>query len=125
MMLAKILPLPSPRTMRNKSRPMPDSFNAIALDIMETLDCAKLMEDAINDLKPGFGNSNEINGNILSQSDNVRRRLQEDVAGQHVDDGGFSDKEVGEADKNNEAITDDVPQEKSGDQAQAMAGDQQ
>jgi FkbM family methyltransferase len=107
----------SQTSVRRKGRPMPDAFNAIALDISETLDCEKLLEEAVSQLKSGGGGGNKGFMDDVAQvdADTARRRLQ-DVAAQHGDDGGFGDEQAGEADQNVAGGTgDDIPQEKWGE----------
>ncbi|KAL3924846.1 MAG: hypothetical protein SGILL_000801 [Bacillariaceae sp.] len=114
---------------RRKSRPMPDAFNAIALDITETLDCTKLLEEAAKQLKSG-GGEREGGGDFMEgddfeqETDTVRRRLQ-DMAAQHNDDGGFGDEQAGQADSGAAAaggIGDDIPEEKWGEDPGPGAG---
>jgi FkbM family methyltransferase len=107
------------QSVHRKSRPLPESFNAIALDIEETLGCKKLLEDAAKALKSGIGDSLGADDYAGGLSETARRRLQEDVAAQHGDDGGFAEEESGQADPN---IGDDTPEEKWGEEA--AGGDQ-
>ncbi|KAL3936403.1 MAG: hypothetical protein SGARI_002570 [Bacillariaceae sp.] len=111
---------------KKQSRPMPDAFNAIALDIIETLDCTKLLEEAAKQLKNSGGEGegavmDDFGGAAEEDIDRRRRRLQ-DISAQHGDDGGFGDEnqQAGEADagaagNNNNNIGDDIPEEKWGE----------
>lgn len=98
---------------RRKSRPLPESFNAIALDITDILDCTTLLDEAFKKLQVGLEDfsapeiDNVVRRRLLQQQDNNM------AAQQHGDDGGFGDEESGQADSNN--IGDDVPEEKWGE----------
>lgn len=110
-------------------RPMNDGMNAIALDIVETLDCVTLLKDAEKDLK----SNNEFNerGDFLMDDfepvdPQRRRRLQ-----QHADDGGFADagdadgggipQEQQNKDGNGNGDDDSIPGERWGDQVDAKS----
>ena len=82
----------------NVYKPMGDRFDAVALDILETLDCKSLFEQAkdtlTNDRNGGGGGLDDDEGRFVGgdddrkqgdDDDNRRRRLDE----QHGDDGGF------------------------------------
>ncbi|KAG7367444.1 FkbM family methyltransferase [Nitzschia inconspicua] len=99
-----------------KSRPLPESFNAIALDITETLDCSKLLDEASKSLKSGYRDARGFDDVAAGDmGDTVRRRLQGNVEAQHGDDGGF--EKLGESEKADPNFADDVPEEKWGEQA--------
>lgn len=112
-----------PITYARKIVPMGDGMNAIALDIVETLDCVKLLEKAEKSAKSVFDGSGD--GGEHYDDDAVRgqrrRRLQ-----QHADDGGFADLGGGDAQEqqNGEAGDDSIPEERWGGQAVGGGGDQ-
>ena len=64
-------------------RPMDNEKNAIALDILGTIDCEKLLKEAEDNLK---SYRDGWSGGLNPDDQVVRRRLQ-----QHADDGGFAD----------------------------------
>lgn len=77
-----------------KIAPMGDMFNSFALDIVETLDCKTLLEDAAKKLKSNnsFYNNNDFDNNGDRDVGDVgrrRRRRLNAIAQQHGDDGGF------------------------------------
>jgi FkbM family methyltransferase len=65
------------------SKPMGDRFDAVALDILETLDCAQLFADAA-----ALNKSGGDGGARMTDDFNGERRRRLDEA-QHGDDGGF------------------------------------
>lgn len=110
-------------------RPMGDNFNAIALDIIDTLDCTKLLEDAVKSLKQfevgGRGGGYHLEDGSMKygkERDQVEtsrhRRLLDEVAQQHGDDGGFGNEVIGDGAAAAEAGGDDaIPEEKWGKEA--------
>ena len=102
--------------------PMGDIFNSVALDIVESLDCTKLLEEAAKELKKG--GSYGTDDGIKEERERRRRRLQ-----QHGDDGGFGDTEigggadVGGGNQKEEEGDDSIPEEKWGDQIERGGGD--
>jgi FkbM family methyltransferase len=115
---------------QQKTRPMSDSFNALALDIIDTLDCKKLLSETQNALKDGGGwgdNNNQNNGMALdddvTRGEQAQRRRLDEIAQQHGDDGGFGNEGGGAADAEDVGDAgDDVPEEKWGDAAAAKVG---
>lgn len=111
-------------------QPMGDKFNAIALDIVDTLGCVKLLEEAAKfTTSRGGGLSGGGGGGFMDDDAMMeaagggklnRRRLDETQ--QHGDDGGFGNEEDGggalaaEA-KAEEAGDDSIPEEKWGNEA--------
>jgi FkbM family methyltransferase len=102
--------------------PMGDIFNSVALDIAESLDCTKLLEEAAKELKKGsYGTDDSIEE---KRGRRRRRRLQ-----QHGDDGGFGDTKIGGGgntgggnQKKEEDGDDSIPEEKWGDQIEPGGG---
>jgi FkbM family methyltransferase len=77
------------------SAPLEDRFNAIALNIIETLECAKLINATLNNGNTkdyGFGDQRRrlLQDDERGESQQWRRRrLSNDADQQHGDDGGF------------------------------------
>ena len=72
----------------NQNRPFGDEFNAIALDVLETLDCLALFNET---LTRNSGNAmNEYGDDWPDQQEQEQRRRLEQ---QHADDGGFENEE--------------------------------
>ena len=126
-----------PITHKKKIVPMGDGMNAIALDIISTLDCASVFADVEQEMKRErpYPIDDELSGDSQQQpgrDDNSRRdnssngrrrrRLQ-----QHGDDGGFADFGSGGGDnvkkQKNEGGDDSVPEERWGDQVKGAARD--
>lgn len=129
-----------PGALQPRRKRMDDRFNAVGLDIVEFLDCPKLLEEAVQYLKddgggfggvggeggnedPDFGGDDKINND---QDDPVKRRRLEQVAQQHGDDGGFGNEEGGsggaavDPEGENEG-DDEIPEDKWGEEAAAAA----
>lgn len=97
-----------PLRKQKKASPVSEAYNAMALDILETLECDKLFEEATKNLLKDGGGAKMDDFNPEQQKekyddqppiDRMRRRLEEN---QHGDDGGFENLEnaedVGDAD---------------------------
>jgi hypothetical protein len=119
---------------QSQRKRMDDRYNAAALDLIELLDCPKLLEEAVKSIKSyttggGFGG---FGGEDNSGEDAERRRRLDEVAQQHGDDGGFGneggDEEAGgeaadPADEEGGTKDDDKElEDKWGDEAKAEAG---
>jgi FkbM family methyltransferase len=95
----------------NQNKPMRDTFNALALDIIDTLDCAKLFNDTIQSQQQGGWNGDGDDGDGADGKDfetgqNRRRRRLDEM--QHGDDGGFENNNNNNADeKEGEGGSDD------------------
>lgn len=112
---------------------MDDRYNAAALELIEFLDCPKLLEEAVKSIKEynsgGFGGSDEDpeNGGFdkinNGQDDPTHRRRLEEEAQQHGDDGGFGDENKGgAADPDGTKDDDQAPEDKWGEDAAGAAG---
>lgn len=113
-----------PITHKRRIVPMGDGMNAIALDIVSTLDCASVFAEAGKPRKSQlpYPIDDELSGDSRDhqqhqQRDNGRRRLQ-----QHGDDGGFLDfggggKSALEKQQKNEGGDDSDSEERWGDQS--------
>ncbi len=89
-----------------RTKRMNNGLNAIAVDIAESLNCEKLLKEAVKslaafDMKGGF---DDRIGNDDAQDNGRHRRLQHDVNGGESDGG-----------KNSETTDDSIPEEKWGD----------
>mmetsp|Transcript_506 Transcript_506/g.1272 ORF Transcript_506/g.1272 Transcript_506/m.1272 type:complete len:641 (+) Transcript_506:121-2043(+) len=115
---------------------MDDRYNAAALDLIEFLDCPKILEEAVKSMKSydadGFGN------NGMDDAVEQRRRRLDEVAQQHGDDGGFGNEEenaggggggeeaedAADPDADVETKDDDKePEDKWGEEAKAANGE--
>jgi FkbM family methyltransferase len=115
---------------QKKVRPMSDSFNALALDIVDTLDCNKLLTEAQNLLQGRGGGGGEawgdnrnrlgLDDDVAMEEQQVQRRRLDDFAKQHGDDGGFGNG--ADAGEDPGDAGDDVPDEKWGAAAAAEVG---
>lgn len=118
--------------------PMGDGMNAIALDIVSTLDCVTLLEEAEKSIKQGYSFGGDPFHDAMDDGiDGYGEQRQRRRLLQHGDDGGFADfgdnnkaEEQQQQPKEGEADDDFIPEEKWGDQAaglgdQAAGGDQE
>jgi hypothetical protein len=71
---------------QSNSKPMGDRFDALALDILTTLDCASLFADMKSDTS--YSNNNKDGDDDDIQRRRRRRRRLDEA--QHGDDGGFA-----------------------------------
>jgi len=105
-------------THRPKIVPMGDIFNSVALDIVDTLDCKKLLEEATKEIKSRSFNINDYSSNEEEEAIGRRRRRLNEMAQQHGDDGGISGMNnmldvSGEQKEQEDAEVDDsIPEEK-------------
>ena len=82
-------------------KPLPDSYNAIALDILQVLQCDQVFNlssssSSSSSFYGGKGNDLEVDTSFSRR--NRRRRLEEGNAQQHGDDGGFGDRKKDDLD---------------------------
>jgi len=106
-------------THRPKIVPMGDIFNSVALDIVDTLDCKKLLEEATKKIKSRSFNINDYSSNEEMEEDIGRRRRRlNEMAQQHGDDGGISgmnnmvDVSGKQKEQEDAEVDDSIPEEK-------------
>ena len=85
-------------------QPLGDKYNAIAVDILQTLNCETLMNTTLSSIQRHHLNPNDDGGGLdddvfLQNNENQRRRLTGDL--QHGDDGGFDNLPANQENQNN------------------------